>query len=53
MMNLIKSEDLLNNCQQILPQISTVTPKLDILRRAAFINNEFGRVAKEWEFKDL
>jgi hypothetical protein len=52
MIGLIKSEDILNNCQQMLPDSPIIESKLNILRRAKFINNEFGRLAKEWELKD-
>ena len=52
MSDLIKSEDILNKCRQVVPDHSTVRNQLEILRRAEFINNEFGRAAKQWELKD-
>lgn len=52
MTKLIKSEDILNKCLQIGPDSSTTEKQLEILRRAQFINNEFGRAAKQWELKD-
>ena len=46
------NQDILNKCRQVVPDHSAVGNQLEILRRPEFINNEFGRAAKQWELKD-